>query len=272
MDLKGFIDAMAERVPHAKEEYMGEDGFLHCGICKGQVQTKIQLFGEERIVRCICECKVKERKAYEEQRLREEFERRRKACFPEAKMKQWTFEIDDRENEKISDAMIRYTEQFKEFFNDGQGLLLSGTIGTGKTFFAACIANRLIDKGYRILMTSFSRLVNDIQATFDGKQEIIDSLNRYPLVIFDDLGVERNSEFMQEMVFNIIDSRYKSGLPFIITTNLSLEEIKKPKDLSCARIYDRILERCFPIEFTGVSKRRQAVKDSYFDTKKKLGL
>jgi DNA replication protein DnaC len=121
-------------------------------------------------------------------------------------------------------------------------------------------------------MTSFSRLVNDIQATFDGKQEIIDSLNRYPLVIFDDLGVERNSEFMQEMVFNIIDSRYKSGLPFIITTNLSLEEIKKPKDLSCARIYDRILERCFPIEFTGVSKRRQAVKDSYFDTKKKLGL
>lgn len=274
MDLKGYIDAMAERVPHAEKEYMGEDGLLHCGICHSKVQTRVNLFGEDRIVRCICECRIKEREAYEEQRRIEERERRRRLCFAkaEAKMQKWTFENDDRENAQISDAMINYTEQFRDFINDGQGLLFSGTIGTGKTYFAACIANRLIDKGYRILMTSFTKLTNDIQATFDGKQEIIDELNNYPLVIFDDLGVERNSEFMQEMVYNIIDSRYKSGLPFIITTNLSLEEIKKPKDLSCARIYDRILERCFPVEFSGVSKRRQAVKNTYFETKAKLGL
>ena len=107
---------------------------------------------------------------------------------------------------------------------------------------------------------------------FEGKQKFIDSLNRYTLLIIDDLGAERKSEFMQEQVFNIIDARYRSGLPFIITTNLTADEIKKPQDVGYSRIYDRILERCFPVEVTGASRRRQNVKDTYFETKEKLGL
>lgn len=272
MDINAIVTALDSRVPHAEKEYIGEDGFLHCGVCHAQVQTKVNFLGQDRIVRCICDCVKKEREAYEERKRREERERRRKVCFAETNMSSWTFENDSRENAKLSDAMINYAEQFKDFLEDGRGLLLSGTVGTGKTYFAACIANRLIDKGYRVLMTNFARLTNQIQGTFEGKQALIDDLNRYPLLILDDLGAERKSEYMQEMVFNIIDSRYRSGLPFIITTNLSLEEIKKPQDLTCSRIYDRILERCFPIEMNGGSKRRQAVKESYFDTKKKLGL
>ena len=272
MDISASILALEKRVPHAEKEYIGEDGLLHCGVCHSKVQTRINLLGQERIVRCICDCKIKEREAFEERQRQEARDRRRKICFAETNMASWTFENDSRENEKLSDAMINYAEQFGDFLKDGQGLLLSGTIGTGKTYFAACIANRLLDKGYRVLMTNFARLTNQIQGMFDGKQEFIDDLNNYALIIFDDLGFERKSEYMQEMVFNIIDSRYKSGLPFIITTNLTLEEIKKPPDLTCSRIYDRILERCFPIEVTGSSKRRQAVRETYFDTKKKLGL
>jgi DNA replication protein DnaC len=107
---------------------------------------------------------------------------------------------------------------------------------------------------------------------FDGKQAFIDSLNRYTLLIIDDLGAERKSEFMQETVFNIVDARYRSGLPFIITTNLTAEELKKPQDVSYSRIYDRILERCFPIEVSGASRRRQNLKDNYKNVKEKLGL
>jgi DNA replication protein DnaC len=272
MDIEAIFGVLNDKVPHAENEYIGDDGLLHCGVCHAKVQTKVSFLGKEKTVRCICDCRMKERKAYEERQRMEERERRRKICFAETNMWNWTFENDNRQNEKLSDAMIRYAEQFNDFKKDGQGLLLSGTVGTGKTYFAACIANRLIDKGYKVLMTNFARLTNQIQGTFDGKQELIDDLNRYSLLILDDLGAERKSEFMQEMVFNIIDSRYRSGLPFIITTNLSLEEIKKPQELSYSRIYDRILERCFPIEVLGNSKRRQAVKDSYFDTKKKLGL
>lgn len=272
MDVNAIINGLASKVPHSKNSYMGDDGLLHCSVCSAKVQTRITVFDEERVVPCVCDCVTKEREAHKERQRREERERRRRICFAETNMANWTFENDSRENAKLSDAMVKYAEQFDDFLKDGRGLLLSGTVGTGKTYFAACIANRLIDNGYRVLMTNFARLTNQIQGTFDGKQEIIDDLNRYPLLILDDLGAERKSEYMQEMVFSIIDSRYRSGRPFIITTNLSLDEIKNPHDLSCARIYDRILERCFPIEFTGVSKRRQAVKDTYFETKAKLGL
>ena len=168
--------------------------------------------------------------------------------------------------------MKRYSADFRDFKEEGRGLLLYGSVGTGKTYYAACIANALIDIGYSVLMTNFARLTNEIQGRFDDKNEYIDSLNRYSLLIIDDLGAERKSEYMQETVFSIIDSRYRSGLPFIITTNLSAEEIKKNGDIGYSRIYDRILERCFPIEVKGESRRRQNLKNNFADVKERLGL
>ena len=86
--------------------------------------------------------------------------------------------------------------------------------------------------------------------------------------IIDDLGVERSAEYAMEQMFFVIDSRYRSRRPMIITTNLKLSELKNPPDLAHARIYDRILERCAPILFDGKNFReenagatRQAAKD-----------
>lgn len=267
-----LFDNISEKVPHPENEYLAEDGFYHCSKCNEAVQTEIEVFGQKKIVQCICSCRLKEIETEKERAKQERNERRRKACFVESNMANWTFENDDRQNAKLSEAMLKYAENFAEFKKESKGLLLYGGVGTGKTYFAACIANKLIDKGYSVLMTNFARLTNQIQGMYEGKQEFIDSLNKYSLLIIDDLGAERKSEFMQEMVFNIIDSRYRSGLPLIITTNLTTDEIKQPKETSFARIYDRVLERCFPIEVSGHSRRRKNVKDSYFDIKEKLGL
>lgn len=272
MNMESIIDKISENVPVSDSEYVAEDGLLHCSVCHQKVQTRVSFMGQEKVVRCICECKQKELYAHEAKEKQEELKRQKIICFAETNMASWNFENDDGKNEKLSNAMKNYANNFAEFKREGKGLLLYGTVGTGKTYFAACIANRLIDEGYHVLMTNFARLSNKIQGMFDGKQEYIDSLNRYALLIIDDLGAERKSEYMQEMVFNIVDSRYRSGLPFIITTNLTAEEIKKPQDIGYSRIYDRILERCFPIEVAGVSRRRQNVKDSFFDVKEKLGL
>lgn len=267
-----LTDSISANVPHSDSEYMGEDGLLHCSVCHKAVQFRAEFAGIKKIVRCICDCKRKELEEYENRKKQEEIERMRRICFEEANMANWNFANDDRQNARISDAMQRYVENFPEFRREGKGLLLYGTVGTGKSYHAACIANALIDRGYSCLMTNFARLTNKIQGMFEGKQEYIDSLNKYSLLIIDDLGVERKTEYMAEQVYNIIDARYRSGLPFIITTNLTWEELTKPSEIAYSRIYDRVVERCFPVEVTGISRRRQNVKDTFADVRSKLGL
>ena len=271
--IESLIESISQRVPKADSEYIGEDGLLHCSKCHHKTETIIKhpFTGEDRKVRCICKCRT-EMDDFKDRQKQEELERKKRICFAESNMFNWTFENDDGKNEKLSNAMKKYVENFPDFKKEGKGLLLYGTVGTGKSYFSACIANALIEQGYSCFMTDFARLTNKIQGMHEGKQEYIDSLNRYTLLIIDDLGIERKTDFMQEMVYNIVNSRYKSGLPFIITSNLTAEEIKKPQDIGYARIYDRILERCFPIAVTGESRRKQEVKDSYFDIKEKLGL
>lgn len=90
--------------------------------------------------------------------------------------------------------------------------------------------------------------------------------------MLDDLGAERRSEYAQEQVFNVIDGRYRSGLPLIVTTNLGIDKIKKPDSIGNARIYDRVLEMCHPIELSGQSRRRKKVAEEFKSMNELLGL
>lgn len=279
MSLENTIDDLIQNsytnIPRNEGDYIGENGLLYCGKCNTPKQVEIECFGKTRRPMCLCKCATEQRDAEEREEKRKQFEQRvkdlRRAGFPKGDMQNWTFANDDMANEKITKAMKNYVTHFAELKKQGKGLLLYGTVGTGKTFAACEVANALIDKGYPVLVTNFARLINQIQGTFE-KQEYIDSLNNFALIIIDDLGVERGSEFAKEQVYNIIDSRYRAGLPMIITTNLTIDKIKSPEDIENKRIYDRILEKCFPIEVTGGSRRRKAIRESYDDMKELLGL
>ena len=96
-----------------------------------------------------------------------------------------------------------------------------------------------------------------MQGSFSEKQNVLESLNRYSLLVLDDLGAERSTEYMQEIVYNIVDWRYRSGKPMIVTTNLTGEQMKATDNIQLQRIYDRIFERCLPIEVNGQSRRKQ---------------
>ena len=149
-----------------------------------------------------------------------------------------------------------YVAHWVEMKEKSLGLLLWGDVGTGKSFFAGCIANALLDKGIPVLMTNFSRILNTLTGMYsDDRNQFIDSFNKYSLLIIDDLGIERSSEFALEQVFNVIDSRYRSKKPLIVTTNLTLDELKHPKDLTRVRIYDRVLERCVPLKINNQNIR-----------------
>ena len=271
--MENVIDAINNLIPCDDDTYIGDDGLLHCKKCGGYRQTKINVFGQEKIVRCVCPC-IKDALEAENRRLEQQsIERYRNICFKSKEMQKWTFENDmsndDNKNIKIAKNYVKHFEDMKK---DNIGLLLYGNVGTGKSYTAACIANALIDKGYRVLMANLPSIANELHSKFDGKQAYIESLNHYDVVIYDDLGIERNTEYMQEQVFTIIDSRYRSGKPMIVTTNLTSDELKYCNNLNLQRVYDRVLERCTPVEFKGSSIRKHKLATNYKAVKDKLGL
>lgn len=253
-----------------------KDGLLHCGKCNTPKQARVVLFGEVRTSYCLCKCATEKVQAKKEEEKRREFDekvkRLRKMGFPEAQMEGWTFELDDQPDSRYSQIAKRYVDNFQRMRSDGRGLLLFGDVGVGKTFIAACIINALIDKGVPCMMTSFGRITNTLSGMFEGKQEYIDQMSDFTLLAIDDLGTERDTEYVGEIVYNIIDNRYREGLPLIVTTNLSAQDLKSPTDIRKKRVYSRLLEMCIPIEVKGTDRRKQKLKNTYADYKDILGL
>lgn len=271
------LAAAAHQQSHYEQgDYFGEDGLLYCHKCGTPKQCRINIFDSERVVSCLCKCAAEEREAAQRERERQEFllkcEKYRRLGFSDEKMRHWTFANDDGGNPALTQAMKNYVANFDDFRSQGKGLLLYGSVGTGKTYAACEAANALIDKGYPVLVTNFIKVVNILQENFSGRQIYIDSLNRFSLLVIDDLDVERGSDYMLENVYSVIDARYRAGLPMIITTNLTGAKLKNPDNIGKERIYSRLLERCHPIEVQGADRRRAALKDGYAEMKSILGV
>ena len=224
---------------------------------------------------CLCKCAKEEydRALEEERKLQraEEIKTLRRNGIPDRDLEKCTFANDDQANPKASNTARAYVENFRKMFTKGKGLIFYGGVGTGKTFLAAAIANALIDMGYPCLVTNFSRLSNTIFG-MEKKQEYIDSLNRFDLIVIDDLAAERDTDFMNEMVTNIIDSRYRAGLPLIVTTNLPFSELAYSSDQKKQRVYSRLMEMCIPVEIKGADRRKTKLKEDYNELKEMLGL
>ena len=277
MNTEKIIDAIAANVPMPETEIViAPDGFKRCAVCGKKLETVVEFMNVKRKVPCVCDCtlkKIEEAKRQEEEQKKKDYiAHMRRTGFSDNDFKNWTFENDDMSKPEITSVAKKYVENFKTFKNNGKGLLFYGTVGTGKTYAAAEIANALIDMGKPVLMTNFTRIINKLQSSFEGRQEYIDGLNEFDLLILDDLAAERQTEYVLENVFNVIDARYRAKKPLIITTNLSIEQLKNPENIATARIYDRILERCFPIEVKGASNRRRKIAEEYNETKVLLGL
>ena len=257
-------------------DYVGDDNLYYCGKCHTRKQTVVHVFDQQRVVPCVCKCKAEEIKREDEARKQREFydrvQRYRSMGFPESEMASWNFAADDGSNPQMINAMQNYVQHFEQFRKQGKGLLLFGGVGTGKTFLAACAANGLIDRGVPALVTNFARIANTAQGLFEGRQEYFDSLNNFPLLVLDDLSTERQTEYMLEIVYNVIDARYRAKLPLIVTTNLTREELMHPADIRYKRIFSRLFEMCTPIEVAGADRRRAALKNDIAATKALLGL
>ena len=277
-DIIDTIGARASRQYSEHEgDYRDENGLLMCGKCHTQkecVLTKSD--GTARTVRCACECSVEQNaKEDEEKRKRDRMQyldSMRRTGFPDAEMRKWTFAESDHSNQKIENVARKYCLNFNAMREKGIGLLLCGSVGTGKSFLAAAIANELIDQGTPCLMTNFSRIISRVSEKFGGDQKYLDDLNRFDLLVIDDLGAERDSEFTWEKVMNVIDARYRAGLPIIITTNLTMKQLSDQSDIRRQRVYSRLREMCVLLEVQGVDRRGKKMQDKMASARSLLGL
>ena len=276
-EIRALIDKAAAGVELAWDEYIDPaDGLIHCKKCGGQRQTVVPCFGKPGyfMPRCICQCQreaEEQRKAAEERQRRMERIKRRKAQgLQDRYLYDYTFANDNGQN-PLMDKARAYVENWKEAYKNNTGLLLFGDVGTGKSFFAGCIANALLDRDVPVLMTNFPTILNRLTGMFsEDRADFIASFDEYDLLIIDDFGMERGTEYGLEQVYNVIDSRYRSRKPLIVTTNLTLEELQHPEDTAHARIYDRLLEMCSPLCFTGENLRKAAAQGKMEQLKRLL--
>ena len=273
--LKPIIDTANSHLTEKPGDYRNGDGLLICGKCNQPKQTIISLpavGAPERkiIVRCTCKCDAEEmERKKEEQRRKDEMEfikNLKAASLIKGDLENATFDnfkVVDEDTERILKWCKRYVTAFDEMYAKNQGLLFWGGKGTGKTFAAACIANYLLDRKIPVIMTSILRISSLVMDKGETESDIIRRLDRAKLVIFDDFGAERSTEYVTERAYNLIDSRASSGRPMIITTNYTLKELKEEQSVKYGRIYDRILEKCYPVKFTGDSRRKKNAADSF---------
>ena len=265
MSIEKVIKDIAKEPVRNEGDYIGDDGLLYCGKCHTKKQVRLTLpNGTEITPMCLCKCETEERDKRERERKERErlteVERYRSVGFPDKDLRNFTFEADDSKETQSSKAARRFVENFDDFYKAGKGLMFYGGVGTGKTFLSACIANALIDKCVPCMVTNFTRITNRLQNSFEGRQEYMDTLNRFALLVIDDFGMERNTEYMDEIVYNVIDSRYRSGKPLIVTTNLTMQELSNPDDIDKQRIYSRVNQMCIRVEVSGKDRRKE-VKD-----------
>lgn len=273
-EINAVLENMTTTIPEP-EDYTGEDGLLYCGKCRKPKEAyfapdKAAIFGRDRHpAECDCQRTAREEREAAEKRRRhldtvEELKRR---GFTDPTMRDWTFENDNGRNPQTGLAR-RYVEHWEDMRTDNIGCLFWGGVGTGKSYLAGCIANALMEKEIPVRMTNFALILNDLAASFEGRNEYISRLCRYPLLILDDFGMERGTEYGLEQVFNVIDSRYRSGKPLIVTTNLTLDDLHNPEDTAHSRIYDRLLSMCVPVRFTGDNFRQETAKRKMESMKK----
>lgn len=265
-----------------RNEIVGKDGLLHCSVCGDAVERIIQfpVFDgtgrkTDTKVHIMCSCQKKEQEEREKRQKQADemraVESLRKLSLMDEKLmgaNLSTFTATD-ENERLLKIVHNYIVNFDRMYKENQGLLLWGPVGTGKSYAAATIANELLQRRTSVVMTSFIKILKEV-GTFDADNGKIEKINNAKLLIIDDLGAERGTDYTLERVYDIIDSRYRCNKPIILTTNLTMEQMKECDDIRYNRIYDRIFEMCYPVKVTGLSWRKREAASRYAETKKIL--
>lgn len=170
----------------------------------------------------------------------------------------------NRDRKNVLQAAKAYVSSFK--LNNGheqQGLNISGSVGAGKTHIAIAILRGVVQKGYSGLYYNMVDLLKDIRATYNNdsnltEDALLEKIHQPDLLVLDDLGAEKTTEWVNDRLYLIINRRYEACKPVVVTTNLDLAELSQKVG---NRTVSRLCEIChnFP-EFPNEDFRRKNMR------------
>ncbi|QYY43093.1 ATP-binding protein [Aneurinibacillus thermoaerophilus] len=253
------------------------EGDRYCPICGRFVpKTQIELFGKVRIVQSRCQCEIDkfvygqkqaetliQRKMIERKFDISELGKRFEEC--------WFHTFQSRPGTEKAYQIARDYAQNFEHHQEEIGVLLWGTPGNGKTHLAAAVAHEIKDKGFTVVFQTMAELLERIRNTFNKKEketesEIMDALRDCDLLVLDDIGAEKVTDWVLDVMFRIIDGRYRKKRPILYTSNFSPADLlirfmpQQPTEedkIKAQRIHDRIIGTSIIVENKASSYRRE---------------
>ena len=259
-----------------------KNDYIECEYCKNKLYRKTidwNLYDTKRVMKLDYErCNCKDAQKYwneydmkklqmleEEKKLRmmQEFANKVDKIIKNSKMskrnlnyKFENFEVNSN-NKKVYQSLKNYSEKLVNEV-ERKGLILVGNNGVGKTHLACSIANELIKNGIPIIYGTLINLLAELKNTYDvynniSEMKIIKLYEKVDLLIIDDLGKEKPSEWGLEKLFTIINSRYENNLPVIITTNYDqnslIDRLSINGEIETAKsIISRLYEMCYLVK------------------------
>lgn len=247
-----------EKLGLADDEYIKDDN-IYCENCDTPRTVHINIFESERIVRCICKCQKE--KELEEEKKKElqakilRIERLQSNSLMGNKYKNVKFDntiVSHNDSFKQAyDRCVKYCENIQSVLENGYGMYIYGSPGNGKTRLTACMANALIEKHIEVIFTNFFNISKEIRDTYNSntvrtETEIINRIKNVDVLFLDDIGTESLSKndgnnFMQDLMFQIINARYNNNKPTVFSSNYSIAELTLQRGLENKTV-DRIRE------------------------------
>ena len=159
---------------------------------------------------------------------------------------------------KTLDEAFQMAQGYSE--NPEGWLVLMGTYGSGKTHLAAAIANYRASQGFPVMFVVVPDMLDHLRATFSPSSDIsydrrFEEIRTAPLLVLDDLGSQAAKPWVQEKLYQLINHRYNAGLPTVITSANTLDEIDPRLQ---ARLMDRRLVRIAPITAPSFEAKKRA--------------